>query len=563
MFRSARWLFVLVLMALIAASCSTSTQEPDSSTADAVASTGSTSAPRPLPTAAPATTIQPPERVLPLPQLDIWAFPGPAHYEGDVLTLVVPLGGFNDHTLVSASLIIDGVANGTEAVLSGDPLLGDMVVFPDAYETAGRVGGHSIEVIGEIEPDGELRASQWVTVAADAQRPAQETESRWRVEQTDCCNLRYQDNTAASRDLTEIVAVVDEAARRVEEHFGREMPQVEFVLIDTLWGNGGYAGDEVVVSYLDRDFSPGRRTTFRQTVLHELAHAMTDQLEYSTPWPLIEGVAVQFTQGHFKPEPLGPRARALSDAGDLPPLDVLFDTFPDMQHEARYVAVGAFTEFLVSEHGIDRLLDLFDSELDIATPSLWLDAAATEVLGQPLPAIQSAFDSWIAGFAPQDQALDLQLTIALQEARRAFQAGHNPYPNYFVFTSVRDTGQAGLTMRDPADVRLVAVEALIAYAQDLIIEGDLESAREVVAAVERVVADSAVGAGISGQFLAVAEAVAAAGYELISFRPGTGVTSAVATANAPALVAVDLINEAGEWRVVGSRPIAATAVAAG
>lgn len=555
----------VVFVTLVAAACTTPAVDspPVASPEPAPAPSATSGESIPQPTPVPVTTTRPPQRSLPLPQLDIWAFPGPRHYEGDVLSFVVPLGGFNDHSIVSAGLTIDGQTVAVEAQLSGDPLLGDMLVFADVYATTGKLGGHTVEVVAEIEPGGELRVAQWLTVDPMDERPSQESGGQWRVEPTECCNLRYQENTAASRDLIQLVEIVDAAAKRVEDHFGRKLPAVEFVLIDRVWGNGGYAGDEVVVSYLDRDFSPGRRSTFRQTVLHELAHAMTDQLEYSTPWPLIEGVAVQFTQGHFKPEPLGPRVRALSDAAALPPLDVLFDTFPDMQHETRYVAVGGFTEFLVSEHGLDRVLDVFDSELDSATPSAWLDAASTEVLGLPLPALQSAFEAWIAGFDPLDQELDLQLTVALQEARRAFQSGHDPYPNYFVYPSVTETGQAGLTMRDPADVRLVAVEALIAYAQDLMIEGDLEQARRVVADIEQVVADAAVGAGSSGEFLAIAEAVAGAGYELISYRPQPGPVSAVAVASAPDLVAVDLVAEAGEWRVVGSRPISATAVAAG
>ena len=232
------------------------------------------------------------ERVVPLPELEIWAHPGPNHYEGDVLTFQVPVGGFGRFGLVDATISVDGEVVEVEGVMSGDPLLGDVIVFPDVFDTAGQVGGHWVEVTAELRPERILQVTQRFVVTPASGRPIQEMDAMWRVERTDCCNLTYLQNSAAERDLTDLVAIVDESAAAVADHFGLELPVVDFVLIDTLWGNGGYAGQEVVVSYLDRDFSPGRMETFRQTVLHELAHAATSQLKVSVPWPLTEGIAV-------------------------------------------------------------------------------------------------------------------------------------------------------------------------------------------------------------------------------------------------------------------------------
>ncbi|NND03054.1 MAG: hypothetical protein HKN91_09725 [Acidimicrobiia bacterium] len=361
------------------------------------------------------------------------------------------------------------------------------------------------------------------------------------------------ENSAAARDLEALVSIIDESAGAVEAHFGLELPDVDFVLIDTLWGNGGYAGQEVVVSYLDRDYSPGRQSTFRQTVLHELAHAVTDQIEFGVPWPLTEGVAVQFTGGHFKPEPLGPRARALSDAGELPTLEYLFDSFREMQHETRYAAAGAFTEFLVTNYGLDQLIELYSSDASGAG-SRWLDAASARVLGDDLAALQVGFDEWVDSFTASTQALDVELTIALQEARRSFQAAFNPYPNYFIYPSVTATGQDALAMRDASNPKIVAVEALIAYAQDLIISGNLEAAAAAVTEIERIVAEGTIGPGLSGDFLAVAEAINAEGLELVEYVPGDGATTVVATGDAPDLSLVEIVSEEGEWVVVSVRP---------
>jgi len=478
------------------------------------------------------------------------------------LTFEVPLGGFGTHTLVEATVSVDGETLDVFPVMSGDPLLGDYLAFPDAYPTAGAVGGHWVQVTATFQVNAAIDITQRIVVRPAMGRPAQEDDTRWRIERTACCNVKYLSDSAAGRDLAELVAVIDASAERVEEHFGLELPRVRFVLIDTLWGNGGYAGGEVVVSYLDRDYSPGRRSTFQQTVLHELAHAVTDQLEFSTPWPLIEGVAVQFTQGHFKPEPLGARAKALSELGLLPSLEVLFDTFPDMQHETRYAAVGVFTEYLVQEYGFERLLDMFDSRLRVAG-SEWLGAAAAEALDVDLEGLQTGFLEWVESHDAGSQAQDLELTIALQEARRAYQAAHAPYPNYFLYPSVTATGQDALAMRDARSPRLVAVEAFIGYAQDLIIAGDLNAAAAAVDELERIVTEGTVGSGLSEDFLGVAEAVAAAGYELIEYRPGEDRMIVLATDRAPALSLLSLTKQAGEWRVTSAAPAPESTTALG
>jgi len=486
--------------------------------------------------------------------MDIWSFPGPAHYEGDVLTFLVPLGDFEEYELQSAELRVDGELLPASAIVGGDPLIGRLIAFPDAFSTEGAPGAHLVEIAASLSPDRRVELDQRIVVSPAAERPGQETTTSWRTAPTDCCRVSYLDDSAASRDLGDVIAVIDEAAAEVEGYFGLVLPDVDFVLIDSVWGNGGYAGDEVVVSYLDRDFTPGRRSTFRQTVRHELAHAVTAQLRRSAPWPLVEGVAVQFTQGHFKPEPLGPRSRALADAGLLPPLDELFDEFADMQHETRYAAVGGFAEFLVAEFGLGRLIDLLSAEVPADSASVWLDRAATALLGVGLGTLQSGFDSWVASHEPGDQPEDLRLTVALQEARREFQIRHDPYPYYFAYASVTKSGQESLTMRDPTSPAVVAAEALIAYAQDLIIEGDLDMAAPVVAEVERLVEAGRIGSGIGGEFLAVAEAVAGAGLELVSYRPGPGTATAVVIGQAPVLLIADLGRSAGEWTVIGLHP---------
>ncbi|MFC2176881.1 hypothetical protein ACFLRH_00535 [Actinomycetota bacterium] len=547
---AARTKIFVACVGLVVSACSGGATEPGSTSETAAPSSILAGPAAPPASALPQTpTSRPP---LPLAESDLWAFPGPDHYEGDVLTFQVPIGGFGAYSIGEMAISVDGVPLDSEATLRGDPLLGDVLVFPNAFVTDGGVGGHWVKVTGQLVPEREIDITQRIVVQPAAGRPRQELAMRWAVERTECCNVSYLEESAAARDLDQVVGLIDESARRVEEYFGLSLPRVDLVLIDRLWGNGGYAGDEVVVSYLDRDYSPGRGPTLQQTVLHELAHAITDQIEHATPWPLLEGTAVHFAGGHFKPEPLGPRARALVDRGELPPLVELFVSFPEMQHETRYVAAGALVEYIVVTYGFPAFLDVLDSDLD-QTGGEWLGAAVREALGIDLVALQTEFTDWVASHDAASQSEDLALTIALQEARRAFQAAYDPYPNYFGYPSVTKTGQDALAMRDPRSPRLVAVEALIGYAQDLIITGDFEVAAVAVAEVERVVAEGTVGVGLSAGFLEVAEALDDAGYELLEYVPGT--QSALATRDAPSLTRVDWEIVDGAIVVTGIRSV--------
>lgn len=411
-------------------------------------------------------------------------------------------------------------------------------------------------------PGLEIDVRQRVIVAPAEDRPTQEIGTGWATVASDCCDVTYLEQSAAARDLADVVAVIDSSAAEVEALFGLSLPRVQFVLIDAVWANGGFIEGEVVVSYLDRNYAPGRRQSFRQIVLHELAHAITEPIQVSTPTPLVEGVAVQFSGGHTKPEPLAARARALTDRGELPRVAELFDTFGDLQHETRYAAVGAFTQYLVETYGQDAVLDLYSFPQG-RTGSGWLDAAAHATLDTSIEALDDGFTDWVAGHEAGSQADDLALSVALQEARRTYQTKYSSYPTFPVYPTVTDIGQSAVAMRDALAPSLIAVEALIAYAQDLIVAGDLTTAAPVVEEIERIAAEGSIGVGISREFLDRAEAVADAGFELIEYVPGSRVATVIATGQAPLLTEVDLELVDGSWRVIASRPVASSVNALG
>ena len=554
--------FVCVLAAAACSGASPQTPPTTPVSGERTTSTAPTTTPAP-PSSSTTSTLAPfsPDRTVALPRLDVWLFPGPQHFAGDHVTFEVPLEGFGVNQLESASLRVDDEVIDVPGQIFGDPLLGDRLIFANAFDTTGQVGGHWVEIDATLTSNSTIDILQRFVVLPDSRRPQQEVAAEWLRAPTDCCTLVYLEGTAAARDLEALVAMVDESTAEVEEHFGVDVPPVDIVLIDKLWGNGGYAGSELVLSYLDRDFSPGRLATFRQTVLHELAHAATDQLEVSTPWPMIEAVAVQFTGGHFKQESLAGRAKALRDVGELPSLPALFDDFPTLQHESRYAAVGAFAQFVSDTHGEEALLELFSADVRATTSGGWLAAAARRSLDVGIEELQRQFDSWLDGHDAAGEALDLELTVTLQDARRRFQARFDPYPNYFHYPSITHASQTSLASRDATHPAVVAVEALIAYGQDLIIGGHLEDAAVVVAEVATIVESGVVGGELAGEFLAVARALDNAGLELIEYVPGSAAPQALAARHAPELVVASLIQDDRGWRVsaIESAPEGTTA----
>ena len=501
-----------------------------------------------------ATTTVTPQRLVILPDTTIWTFPGPDHYEGDVFSFEVPLPDEN-FVVESATLRVDGVEIDADPIVGRDQFLGSRLIFVDAFDTNDEPGDLLVHVEAKMLRGLEIDVRQRVIVAPAEDRPTQEVGTGWATVASDCCDVTYLEQSAAARDLPDVLAVIQESAAEVESRVGLSLPRVQIVLIDVLWANGGlFTESEVVVSYLDRNYSPARGESFRQTVLHELTHAITRPIQFSTPPPLVEGVAVQFNGGHTKPEPLGARARALMDIGELPRVAELFNTFGHMQHESRYAAVGAFTQYMVGTYGREAVLDLY-SFPQSRGGSGWLNAAARARLDTDVEALDAGFADWVAVHEAGLQAEDLSLSVALQEARRTYQAKYSPYPTFSAYGSIADIGQSAVVMRDALAPSLVAVEALIAYAQDLIIAGNLATAAPVVEEIERIAAEGSIGMAISREFLDRAEAVANAGFELIEYVPGSRVATVIATGQAPLLTEVDLELVDGAWRVTASRPL--------
>ena len=509
----------------------------------------------PSSTTAPPTTTQPPPPP-PTAQLSlrsIWLFPGPDHYDGDLLTAQVPLGRFDADALTAATVTLDGAEVPVNGSLSGDPLLGDYLMFAGAIDTTDLLGDHVLRV--EATVDGvDVDVTQEFTVQPDSERPPQELSARWVPVEAGCCTVYVLESSAAERDIAVLESIVEDTTDEVEDRFGLEIEPIDLVLLDVLWGNGGYAGGEVAISYLDRDFGPRTADTVARTFVHEFTHTISRSLDSAnTPWPLNEAMAVYITGGHFKDQPLGARAKALATLGLLLPLDEFLSDFTDLQHEARYVQAGALATYVIETFGWPAWLDLYGAEIDDRSWSGWLDAASSTVLGVDLATLDAGFGQWVDQQLLGDQVQDLELTIALQTVRRAYQAAYAPYPNYFIYDSVRDAPQVAMALREAGDPVAAAVETFIAYAQQLVLEGHLDEAEPLVDELEIIIDSGTVAGPLVTPFLELALAVDAQGFELLDFDPANG--TGIVTATEPDLIPMVVVVEDGrlvDWHQVVS-----------
>src|SRR5690606_14267593 len=114
-----------------------------------------------------------------------------------------------------------------------------------------------------------------VVVQDAAAKPAAERSATWGTAETDCCVVRVVSGTAAYRDLTELLAQIDTAVSQSTNIMGISVEdKLDIYLVDRVIGQGGYAGNDVVVSYLDRQYAS---QGFYQVMVHESTHILDRQ----------------------------------------------------------------------------------------------------------------------------------------------------------------------------------------------------------------------------------------------------------------------------------------------
>ena len=192
------------------------------------------------------------------------------------------------------------------------------------------------------------------------------------------------------------------------------------------------------------------------------------------PTILAEGLAVYFTRGHFKVEPLFPRAAALVELGWYLPLVPLSDAFYLSQHEVGYLEAGALVEYMVDTWGLDAVLDFYRiiRPHNSGSQARAIDQALRRQFGLSYAALEARFLAALEPYPVNSDLLeDVRLTFRLYETLRRYQQVLDPSA-YFLSAWLPDIDELPQKnvvadyLRRPAGVESITLETMLGAAGD-------------------------------------------------------------------------------------------------
>lgn len=503
--------------------------------------------PTPLPTETPPPTPTPTGAWLPG---DLRVFPGPLHYDGDLLSIEVLVSNISTLPPDSpASLSVDGVeVSPVQPVVINSVLRDNLLLFRWFWDTTGYAGRHRLTVYVPVNEAGDVQEIvTYIEILPADLRPPSEQAAAWQQLETFCCRLNYLSVTAAGRDIDQIADVSRDGIAHVEEQMGFAIPDkpIPITLIDNVWGNGAFAGGELVVSYVDRPYTGFDLET---VIRHEATHWAARSLSKEAPTILVEGIAVYVAGGHYKPEPLPQRAAALLELDAYIPLAELADHFRSQQHEIAYLEAGALVAYLSETYTWPQFLVLYSADVD-GRGSNWLDRAFSLIYRKDLAGIESDFIAWLESQDAADQADDLRLTIALHDTARRYQAQYAPYQENLPLQQAVEAGLTADFLREPTAPQNLALETMLVAAQQALDEGLAFTAEMLLEAVNATLGDGDFTRGLVSDYLAIANLLLEQGYEAQRINIAGNHATVEGIRDWPELETLELIKLDGEWQV--------------
>ncbi len=366
--------------------------------------------------------------------------------------------------------------------------------FAWVWDTSGLESGtHTLTF--RLRPD-EFSWVETLTLLPAADVPYPEPEARWESITSDCCYIYYITGTDAHRDIETLAEMADAEAERVEARFGAQFDEkIPLTFLPRVLGHGGFASDGLYVSYLDENYA-GNAT--RQVIHHEMVHWLdARQGGDLRPSILVEGLAVYLSNGHFKEEPILPRAAALLELNWYIPLRDLTDAFYTSQHEIGYLQAAALVAYLVETYGWERF-DAFYRDIHAAPDgkqSSALENGLREHFGLNLDSLESAFLDFLRAQTVDDShRADLRLTVAFYDTLRHYQQRYDPSAYFLTawlpdIPEMRRRGIVADLLRRPREPINVQTEAMLIEADQSLRAGHYEQAevrlREVMTLLDK------------------------------------------------------------------------------
>jgi hypothetical protein len=516
-----------------------------------------TNTPSPIPptlTATPEPTDEPLliDGPMPIPTqsresaTDVWAFPGPLHYEGDLLDVIFEADDNFDEELPVTVQVDNQSTRHLTAV--ADYFFQPTYRINNAFDTTGKAGSHTLTVTLD---DGLRFVYQFEVLPAD-QRPESEADAEWETLEIECCVLHYLTHTAAARDIEHIAELAQDATDDVEAMAGHSLAdKFMIVLMDRMWFNGGFGGSgAIAVSYTDRPYSSLQGDIGLSTVLHhEATHALGE--EDGSQFMLGEGIAVFFAGGHYKPEPFAQRGAALFDLGWYRRLGEL-----GLNHETRYLQEALIIDYIKEVYGDDAL----EKFLSYRVPGLteeefpeymqWFEGAIPAAIGKSLDQFQTEYEAWLDATDPGDQMDDLYLTVILQELRREYQRQYAPYPmSVFLIPDelYQDPELIPDLIREPHAPINIAFEVLIMHAQQALQAGRYEEVNAMIEILRAGLVEGNLDAGPLADYRSIAEAAAEAGYEVVDIHINGDTADVQAFREEPEIEDLTMLRNGDQW----------------
>ncbi len=505
--------------------------------------------PSPQPTATPQPSPTPSAAWLPG---EVRVYPGPIHYAGDLLTFEIPVENLDRLPEGAAPrVLLDGESLDVQPFPVDSPLRETVMVFRWAWDTTGQEGiRHLVAAIPQ--PDGTQQEVEfYVEIRPASERPRFESEAEWQQIRIPCCRIDYVSHTAAARDIDTIAERTSDSVRAVEARFGMDFPEVfPVVLIDNIWGNGAFAADQIVASYVDRAYVS---LDLDSVLRHEATHYAARRFGEEAPTILVEGIAVYVAGGHYKPEPIPARAAALLPLELYVPLANLADNFRAHQHEVAYLEAAGLIAYLVEEYGWLDFLTLYGQDDIAGSPSEWLDEALRRVYGVGLDAVEEGYLAWLEQQPADTQVDDLRLTISLFETIRRYQDAYAPYQESLPpLEAALERGISAEFVREPTSPENLALETLLIAVRVSLQEGRTFTAEELLRVINATLNDGNFTREPVADFVAISASLLEAGWEVqqIDLEQDRAVVRAIHYRRWPQLETLVLERLGGRWQPV-------------
>ncbi len=539
--------------------------------------------PTPTPTPAPTATLTPTvaptvaalqtaspsfnaKRDLYIESSDILIHPDNSIYSGDVVSIEaivhdgakMSLKGFSVDLYIDSKLISRERASGHGI---GQRLEAS---FEWAWRTTGLGGAHTIQIV--VDPDDKIKigdedstnntASITVSIQPRSDLPFNELNAKWIKTESECCIFNYIANSPAARDIESIKSQTNDSVAFVESRLGRKRnTKLVFNFIDRVLGHGGFAGDTITITYMDRDYPAG---SFANVVRHETAHILGRSLGKERPIIIEEGFATYITGGHFKPEPFAPRVAGLVALDRYIPLAQLADNFYPAQHEIGYLESAGFIEYLVTTHGWEKFVTLLGAFQQTRNDSAMLDAGLRFTYNIKLSEIESDYLTYLKTQTDPRWTRDIENTIRYYDTVRLYQKKFDPSA-YYLTAWIPDIDRAvrdGITadyQRHPLTPRHIAIETMLIEADRGIDSGDYGLAEQYLNALTKVLAadgDFTV-APLSADYLEIVKQILASGYEpqRITLKDNAALITVKRSDALPSLIQLQVTRVNGAWKL--------------